>query len=161
MPPRRTTRHLAGPLMLALCAIIAAAPLRPADRDVAVRDGRLTVVVSGFTSKRGQLMLALHNSKATFLTRRGPFRTGKLPITADTMRFAFHDVPAGTYSVSVFHDENANDDLDGVLRIPTERYGFSRNPRSRFGPPGYDDTTFPYSGGDTAIVIALRDAISR
>lgn len=124
-------------------------------------DGTLSVIVSGFTSRNGQLMLALHNSRSTFLTRSAPFRAAKMPITTDSVRYDFQDLPAGNYSVSAFHDENSNNDLDGVLRIPTERYGFSRNPKSRFGPPSYEATVFAFAGRDTTIVIALRDALSR
>jgi uncharacterized protein (DUF2141 family) len=133
-----------------------------APRTVSPRaDGALSVIVSGFTSRKGQLMLALHNSRSTFLTRSAPYRAAKMPITADSVRYEFQDLPAGSYSVSAFHDENSNNDLDGVLRIPTERYGFSRNPKNRFGPPSYEATVFAFAGRDTTIVIALRDALSR
>jgi uncharacterized protein (DUF2141 family) len=122
---------------------------------------RLSVVVTGFTSHRGQLMVALHDSPDTFLSRRAPFRAAIVAITSDTVLVEFKDVPAATYSLAAFHDENANGDLDGVLRIPRERYGFSNNPRGRFGPPSWRETTFVYAGTDTVISVRLRGALER
>ena len=57
----------------------------------------------------------------------------------------FEGVTAGEYAVAVFHDENANNDLDrNVFGIPTEGTGASNDAWNMFGPPGYDDARFAY-----------------
>jgi len=44
----------------------------------------------------------------------------------------------GQYAIKVFHDENANGELDiNFLGIPKESYGFSNHARGRFGPPPF------------------------
>jgi uncharacterized protein (DUF2141 family) len=137
---------------MAVAVVEAPSAARPAN-------GALVVQVSGFASHRGQLMLAVHESKATFLTRKAPFRAAVVPIGADTVTYRFADIPRGRYAVAAFHDENGNGDLDGVLRVPRERYGFSRSNGGRFGPPSFDETAFEFGGTDTTIVIALRSAL--
>jgi uncharacterized protein (DUF2141 family) len=55
----------------------------------------------------------------------------------------FEDVSPGEYAVAVFHDENANNDLDrNFLGIPSEGTGASNGAHNPFGPPGYDDARF-------------------
>jgi uncharacterized protein (DUF2141 family) len=49
------------------------------------------------------------------------------------------NVPAGTWAVLAYQDENSNNELDRLLGIPRENYGFSRDARGHFGPPGFDD----------------------
>lgn len=52
-------------------------------------------------------------------------------------------VPGAEYAVAVFHDENANNDLDrGLFGIPTEGTGASNDARGFMGPPRYDDARF-------------------
>jgi uncharacterized protein (DUF2141 family) len=50
------------------------------------------------------------------------------------------DVPAGAYAIMLYHDANANSTLDrgGLLRMPTEGYGFSNDAPVRFGPPSFE-----------------------
>lgn len=57
----------------------------------------------------------------------------------------FEDVSPGEYAVAVFHDENANNDLDrNIFGIPSEGTGASNDAWNMFGPPGYDDARFEY-----------------
>lgn len=49
----------------------------------------------------------------------------------------FDDIPAGSYAIALFHDENGNGKVDTRLGIPTEGVGFSNNPRLWFGPPSF------------------------
>lgn len=121
----------------------------------------LTVRVTGFASTKGQLLLALHNSRDTFLSRKAPHRAATVAIGSDTVTYTFADLTPGKYSLAAFHDENANGDLDGVLRIPRERYGFSNNAHGRFGPPSYESTLFVLDVVPLTLDIRLRSAIER
>jgi len=54
-------------------------------------------------------------------------------------------ISPGPYAMAVFHDENANNDLDrNIFGIPSEGTGASNDAHNMFGPPGYDDARFMY-----------------
>ncbi len=116
-------------------------------------DHTLTVVVDGGSSDAGKIWVALFNSSESypdksFLGKSGTVKNGKTTIV-------FENLPAGTYAASCFHDANNNKTLDkNSLGIPKEKYGFSNNPNSKFGPPSYSKAAFKISG-DTKINIHL------
>ena len=61
------------------------------------------------------------------------------------------NVPAGTYAVSVFHDENGNGKLDtNIVGAPTEGYGVTNNITYPSGPPKFDESKFDVADGATA-----------
>jgi len=65
-------------------------------------------------------------------------------------------VPAGTWAVLAYQDENSNDELDRLLGIPRENYGFSRDARGHFGPPGFDDAAVPVKEPATSVTVRLH-----
>ncbi|MBK7861864.1 MAG: DUF2141 domain-containing protein [Archangiaceae bacterium] len=72
-------------------------------------------------------------------------------------RCTFAGVAAGTYAISVFHDE----DGDGVLKTnfvgaPKEPLGFSNDARGSFGPPKFDDAKFAHDGKARTLAIAAK-----
>jgi uncharacterized protein (DUF2141 family) len=67
------------------------------------------------------------------------------------------DVPPGTWAVLAYQDANDNGQLDrNFIGIPSEDYGFSRNPASRFGPPGFDDAAIEVREGVTVAPVKLH-----
>ncbi|MFC5461506.1 DUF2141 domain-containing protein [Massilia niabensis] len=66
-------------------------------------------------------------------------------------------VPPGTWAVVAYQDENTNGVLDtNFLGIPKEPYGFSRDARSKFGPPGFEDAAIEVGDEATAATVRLR-----
>ncbi len=62
----------------------------------------------------------------------------------------FTDIPNGTYTISVFHDENEDGEINtNFLCIPKESYGASNNAPSNFGPPKWKDAKFEVKNGQT------------
>lgn len=109
----------------------------------AVAQSTLSITMTGFKNDTGQALIAVHNTKKTFLKKTEPFRHAVVPILNKVAKVSFDNLPFGTYSVSVFHDENSNMDLDAILGVfPKEDYGFSNNARAKFGPPKYKHTLF-------------------
>jgi uncharacterized protein (DUF2141 family) len=54
------------------------------------------------------------------------------------VRCDFLDIPAGTYTLVIVHDENMSSKLDtNWLGIPTEGYGFSNDAKVMLGPPSF------------------------
>ncbi len=115
----------------------------PNESSPAIVMGRILVKIDGFDNNQGQAMIALHNTKKTFLKKMEPFRRAIVPINGNSITYSFDDIPHGEYSIAVFQDDNKNMDLDlGKMFIPKEKFGFSNNPSSKYGPPGYKKTTF-------------------
>lgn len=72
-----------------------------------------------------------------------------------TVEFAFEAVPAGTYGIQAFLDENGNGELDMSLFGPTEPWGMYRESRPAFRGPTWDEIKFVVHGdmGDLVVVL--------
>lgn len=103
----------------------------------------LQITVKKFENIKGELRVCLIDKKEDFLK---PYCiNGKVvSVTNDSVSLEIVNLKTGIYSISVFHDENSNGILDtkGLFGIPSEPYGFSNNPNTRFGPPGFEKCTF-------------------
>lgn len=129
---------------------------------VAQGAGNLTVEIDGFQNEAGQALIAVHADKSTFLKRKEPFRRAISKIENRAASVTFENLPYGPYSVSVFHDENANMDLDAHLGlIPKEDYGFSNNVWKKYGPPKFKDTLFRFQEPSQLIKIRLVSALKK
>jgi uncharacterized protein (DUF2141 family) len=72
-------------------------------------------------------------------------------------RCDFEDIPPGTYSLAVIHDENMNGKLDtNWLGVPTEGYGFSNDAKALLGAPSFSVASFPYDGRNLDLTISLH-----
>ena len=68
----------------------------------------------------------------------------------------FNGLKAGSYAVAVLHDENADEQANrNLIGIPTEGFGFSRNPALRAGPPRFSEAAFLVAGPNTSINIQM------
>ncbi len=117
----------------------------------------LVIEVSNIRSAEGNILVAVFDSRETFLgdkTVKGLIvpvkQKGEMSITVP-------DLPYGTYAISIFHDVNSNNRLDtNFLGIPKERYGFSNNARGTFGPPSFEKASFKFSSPDKVVDIKLN-----
>jgi uncharacterized protein (DUF2141 family) len=134
---RRRTPLAWGALVLLACAANAQGPaLAPPP----AATGEIRVTVTGFKDEKGQALVSL------FLSDKGwpndhdlAFSSVVLPIQGNQVVATFENVPAGSFAVSTFHDENGNRKLDTrIFGIPKEDYGFSRDARGTFGAPSFD-----------------------
>ncbi|MFC5551032.1 DUF2141 domain-containing protein [Massilia aerilata] len=119
--------------------LLAAAAGAPA----ATVEVRVTAVEGG----KGMLRVAVCDRerflKQCIYTASAPAREGENVI-------AVPNVPKGGWAVLVYQDENGNAELDrNFIGIPKENYGFSRDARGKFGPPGFEDA-----------VIEVRDEVT-
>jgi uncharacterized protein (DUF2141 family) len=103
----------------------------------------------------GLLRAALYREQATFLKGEG-ISLGKT-VDPETAPLEFlWEVPEGTeLAVSVFHDLDADGDLDrGAFGIPSEPWGFSGTP-SPLGPPRWKACAIRIAPGRNEITIRL------
>jgi uncharacterized protein (DUF2141 family) len=78
-------------------------------------------------------------------------------ITGGSALCKFTPIPAGTYAVACFHDENGNQSLDtNFLGIPKEGVCVSNNAKGSMGPPKYEDAKFVFSGAATELSLQAR-----
>jgi len=82
---------------------------------------------------------AAADGRLAFRTRQGE---------GESVALRFTDLPPGRYALAVYCDLNANGKLDSnLLGMPTEPYGFSRDARSLFGPPDFEQASFDLGDG--------------
>jgi len=122
--------------------------------------GQVIVELVGLRSTQGQMFMALYRSADGFPSHPDKAFAGKKqPIkNKQQVSVVFEAVPAGSFAVSVFHDENGNSHLDtSALGIPKEGWGTSRDAKATFGPPSFDDAQLTLAAGERKhIVIHLR-----
>ena len=112
------------------------------------------VRISGVTAGKGKVKVAVCD-RERFL-KQCSFSTS-VPAQAAEVVASLKDIPPGTWAVLAFQDENENGELDrNFIGIPSENYGFSRNPAGRFGPPGFDDAAIEVRDGTTTAQVRLR-----
>lgn len=134
-------------LSLALCACAAGrasadpAPAQAASARAAAGTAQLTIEMSGFRNDRGFAAVALFTSSAGFPDKADKAaRRIEVAIKGGKASAVVRGLPAGTYAVAVLHDEDRNHKMKtGLMGIPKEGYGASRDARGRFGPPTFDD----------------------
>jgi uncharacterized protein (DUF2141 family) len=136
----------------AAAVALAAAPLLCATSAQAFD---LTVEVLNARSDQGLVLAAVYGAEAGWLKSDQAVQAQRAPAAAKTV-IVYRDLPAGSYAVSSFHDENGNGKLDtNVVGFPTERFGFSRDAVGRMGPPSFADAAIDLQR-DTTITINLH-----
>ncbi len=119
--------------------------------------GRITVAVTGLHSNDGVVRCGLYDSAAAF--RKPGQELRGVVAKPDGQRAAciFNGLPNGKYAVAVFHAEKNETQIEyGMFGKPKQGYGFSRNPSSGMGPPGFDAAAFDYAGGNQTLPVTLQ-----
>lgn len=119
--------------------------------------GNLSVDLSGLRNNKGTLFLCLSAVPKHFpdCSKDPAAKTLTVP-TAKADKLVFDGVAAGTYALSIMHDENGNAKLDTTLGLPREGFGFSRNPVVRFGPPKFKDVRFVKPAGAHSVPVKMK-----
>lgn len=120
--------------------------------------GGIRVRILDLRNHDGEIMLLLFNGKKGFPGKEQyVFRKASIPAAGNPPIFKFEHIPLGSYALSVRHDENGNGKLDtNFIGMPKEGVGTSNNPRTRFGPPSFDDAKFLLDGDEKELVIHMR-----
>jgi uncharacterized protein (DUF2141 family) len=116
----------------------------------------LTVAVDGIRNHKGNICLSVFNSSRGF-PGSGENAIQSQCVKADgAVKVTFRGLKAGSYAVAVLHDENADGQANrNGLGIPTEGFGFSRNPALRAGPPKFSEAAFLAAGSRTEIQVQM------
>jgi len=106
--------------------------------------GQLIVKISGLRNHTGELFVSLFSGREGFPDDPDMALINRhQPITGDSGNIVFDDLPYGDYAISLLHDENLDGRMNtSIVGAPREGFGFSGNPKSKMGPPEYDETRF-------------------
>lgn len=112
----------------------------------------LSIAINGVATNDGDLYIALcTESEYPKTCSRGD----SAPAKAGAVQVVIKDVPAASYAVIVYHDENSNAKLDSsAIGIPKEGYGFSGKP-GRFGPPSFKAASILVDASATSVDVNL------
>ncbi|MGD8862295.1 MAG: DUF2141 domain-containing protein [Myxococcales bacterium] len=97
--------------------------------------------MTGFEHSGGQVLVALWRTGRGFPDKASrAFGKKRTSVQKGRARVTFEEVPPGFFAVVAHHDEDHDFAMDtGLMGIPSEGYGFSRNATGNFGPPSYED----------------------
>lgn len=121
---------------------------------VSVAGQNLTLIVKDVEHVDGSVYVAIYFSKQTFMKK--PVFGFRVGVKDRTIEIPCKGIPAGTYAISLFQDENENGKLDtGAFGRPLEKFGFSNDAEGVMGPPSYGKCCFTFSE-DMTLVIHLK-----
>lgn len=111
----------------------------------------VSIEVSGFQNAEGSCRVAIYVGPAHFNDLDFAIAKEVVVISDGTAiwntqvflpQTVVNDKKELSLAVSAYHDQNDNQKLDkNSFGIPTERYGFSKDPKRGFGPPKYREAS--------------------
>lgn len=104
---------------------------------------QLTINIQNIKSFKGEIIIGVFNTDKDFLKDGVAIRNYTIAIDEATETIVVKDLPKGEYAVSLYHDENSDQECNrNFLGIPKEAYGFSNNIKPKFSAPAYNDCKF-------------------
>ena len=121
-------------------------------------NSKLTIEVDGIKNQSGKICATLFSESKGFPSdSKQALQSECIEVKETPQKLIFKNLKPGTYAVALIHDANG----DGILnsnsfRMPTEGFGFSKNPLVLTGPPKFNDAAVKVEGVNTDIQIKLQ-----
>jgi len=113
--------------------------------------GMLYLQLKNIRNKNGVIYVFLYNYENQY--PRAPltyYKVKKTNVKNGYLKVKVSDVAFNSkYAITLIDDESDNEDLDRVLGIPTEGFGFSNNIRPLFSLPKYNELLFNFNAEKT------------
>lgn len=119
----------------------------------------ISLTITHLRNDKGFVLVSLYKDGSGYPDNADmAYRKDRVAIYNKRAVIVFPDVPAGSYAISILHDENNDQKMNkNSLGLPKEGYGFSKNVVGAFGPPSYKRASFQHTGvGLTEISIRAR-----
>ncbi len=118
----------------------------------------LQVSISGASSDAGSIRILVFSKPSGFPDQvKQAVRSISLAPKSGKANFKLTDLPSGTYAIGVIHDQDNNGKLStNAVGYPTEKFGFSKNPKVYFGPPSFEKAAFVLGKTAVSLEIDLR-----
>ncbi|MBN7812739.1 DUF2141 domain-containing protein [Algoriphagus sp. H41] len=118
----------------------------------------LHVQIGETRSDRGKILVLVFDQEEGFPDQVDKaFRKFALSPQNGKAELTLSNLPPGKYAFTVLHDEDGDEKMaTNFLGIPTEKYGFSNNPRIYFSPPSFESAAVALDGKPKTIQIKLR-----
>ncbi len=112
--------------------------------------GTIALDVTGIeVEEGGKVKIGLFNSEG-YLEFGQEIIGINLEVKEAAISHALSEIPAGTYVLAVYQDQNDDDKLNkNLFGAPSEPYGFSQNEYGLFGPPDFEDVSFEMKENET------------
>lgn len=111
-----------------------------------VETGNLIITVDNINKTKGTIWIGLYDSADNYLIKEKSILKKIDVKQKGASQLVVDNLPFGTYAVALFHDINANGEMDkNLLGIPSEPYAFSKKPKSKWRIPKFDEVKFNFS----------------
>ena len=118
---------------------------------------RIVVTITGLKSNEGGVYVGLYATPSKFLNGAQVDVMKKVRASTGPITVAFDNLPAGTYAVGAYHDENNNNHLDtNLLGLPTEGYALSNGVRAVTSKPTFQQASFTVGNDGAAVSLQIR-----
>jgi uncharacterized protein (DUF2141 family) len=143
-------RQLRALAQLVLGAALIAGPAAAGERS------DLKIYAHGMRNSDGQVLCALFKGPKGFPEGESAGQGDRSQVSGGKAICEFKNLEPGVYAAAVFHDEDGDGEMDTVVGIPTEGFGFSNKAKpGMFGPPSFKQAAFRVSGGKRALSIKM------
>ena len=140
-------------LLLGASASASEAPVAP----VPALSASIDLAITGLRSEKGNVLVCLSANPEYFPDCTEDKKARKLKVSAThAASIQIAGVKPGIYAVALIHDENANGKMDLRLFLPSEGFGFSRNPRIGMGPPKFKSAQFNVGADDERYDVRMK-----
>ena len=118
----------------------------------------LNVTVTGANSDEGHLLISLFDRAEFFPDKpEKAIYAKKVRLKNRRAKVSLNKLKAGDYAIAIAHDANDNGKLDtNGIGIPTEGFGFSRNPKIMVGPPKFEKSRIHVDQKNVSTEIMLK-----
>lgn len=124
----------------------------------AQQNSQQKVKITNLEEKSGTLYIGWYKNAKTFMKPGKTVLMKAVKVNGQSeVEVTFDKVPLGRYAISVFLDENGNEDLDtNLVGIPSEKYGFSNNVLPIMRPARFDEAVFEVKGETKVIDVKMK-----
>lgn len=118
---------------------------------ISAQSGIIKIEIEGIKNSKGIMQIGLYNAEADFPDFEKIFKGASPKPNTSGVVYSFNNIPAGTYAIALWQDENEDKELNkNLFGVPKEKYGFSNNVFGSFGPPDFKDASFKVEDGKTS-----------